>query len=313
MADLISILPQQLVFGLALGTVYGLIALGYTMVYGVLQMINFAHGEVFMIGAYIGWSVFAVLIDWSVGGLHPLWVLPVLLAPAMLLCGGLGMTLERLAYRPLYMRGATRLGPLISAVGASIFLQNFVMLTMGARMKVYMTNLVFPRTWRFNILGVNVAALVIVIVVVSLLLMWGLVALIQRTSLGRAIRAVSEDREMATAVGIDANRVVGLTFFLGSALAGAAGVLVGLYYTQIDFVMGYSAGLKAFTAAVLGGIGNIKGAMLGGLLLGVIESLASTFINPAFKDVVAFAVLILTLVFKPEGILGEKLADWKKI
>ena len=313
MADLISILPQQLVFGLALGTVYGLIALGYTMVYGVLQMINFAHGEVFMIGAYIGWSVFAVLIDWSVGGLHPLWVLPVLLAPAMLLCGGLGMTLGRLAYRPLYMRDATRLGPLISAVGASIFLQNFVMLTMGARMKVYMTNLVFPRTWRFNILGVNVSALVIVIVVVSLLLMWGLVALIQRTSLGRAIRAVSEDREMATALGIDANRVVGLTFFLGSALAGAAGVLVGLYYTQIDFVMGYSAGLKAFTAAVLGGIGNIKGAMLGGLLLGVIESLASTFINPAFKDVVAFAVLILTLVFKPEGILGEKLADWKKI
>jgi branched-chain amino acid transport system permease protein len=313
MADLISILPQQLVFGLALGTVYGLIALGYTMVYGVLQMINFAHGEVFMIGAYIGWSVFAVLIDWSVGGLHPLWVLPVLLAPAMLLCGGLGMTLERLAYRPLYMRGATRLGPLISAVGASIFLQNFVMLTLGARMKVYMTNLVFPRTWRFNIFGVNVSALVIVIVVVSLLLMWGLVALIQRTSLGRAIRAVSEDREMATAVGIDANRVVGLTFFLGSALAGAAGVLIGLYYTQIDFVMGYSAGLKAFTAAVLGGIGNIKGAMLGGLLLGVIESLASTFINPAFKDVVAFAVLILILVFKPEGILGEKLADWKKI
>ena len=129
MADLISILPQQLVFGLALGTVYGLIALGYTMVYGVLQMINFAHGEVFMIGAYIGWSVFAVLIDWSVGGLHPLWVLPVLLAPAMLLCGGLGMALERLAYRPLYTRGATRLGPLISAVGASIFLQNVVMLT----------------------------------------------------------------------------------------------------------------------------------------------------------------------------------------
>jgi branched-chain amino acid transport system permease protein len=313
MVDLISILPQQLVFGLALGTVYGLIALGYTMVYGVLQMINFAHGEVFMIGAYIGWSVFAVLIDWAVGGLHPLWVLPVLLAPAMLLCGGLGMTLERLAYRPLYTRGATRLGPLISAVGASIFLQNFVMLTAGARMKVYMTNLVFPRTWRFNIFGVNVSALVIVIIVVSLLLMWGLVALIQRTNLGRAIRAVSEDREMATALGIDANRVVGLTFFLGSSLAGAAGVLVGLYYTQIDFVMGYSAGLKAFTAAVLGGIGNIKGAMLGGLLLGVIESLASTFINPAFKDVVAFAVLILTLVFKPEGILGEKLADWKKI
>ena len=311
--DILSVLPQQLVFGIALGAVYGLIALGYTMVYGILLMINFAHGELFMIGAYVGWAVLTWLINSQFGGLHPIWVLPVLLLMAMSVTAVLGVTLERFAYRPLYTRGATRLGPLISAVGASIFLQNFVMLTMGARMKVYMTNLVFPRTWRFNILGVNVSALVIVIVVVSLLLMWGLVALIQRTSLGRAIRAVSEDREMATALGIDANRVVGLTFFLGSALAGAAGVLVGLYYTQIDFVMGYSAGLKAFTAAVLGGIGNIKGAMLGGLLLGVIESLASTFINPAFKDVVAFAVLILTLVFKPEGILGEKLADWKKI
>jgi branched-chain amino acid transport system permease protein len=313
LSDVIAILPQQLVFGLALGTVYGLLALGYTMVYGVLFMINFAHGEVFMIGAYIGWGVLAVLIDHSVGGLHPAWVLPTLLLPAMLFCGGLGMTLERLAYRPLYARGATRLGPLISAVGASIFLQNAVMLTQGARMKVYMTNLVFPRTWRFSILGVNVSALLIVMIVVSLLLMWALVALIHRTTLGRSIRAVSEDREMATVMGIDVGRVVGMTFFLGSALGGAAGVLIGLYYTQIDFVMGYSAGLKAFTAAVLGGIGNIKGAMVGGLLLGVIESLASTFINPAFKDVVAFAVLILTLVFKPEGIFGEPLAEWKKI
>jgi branched-chain amino acid transport system permease protein len=313
LSDVIVILPQQLVFGLALGTVYGLIALGYTMVYGVLFMINFAHGEVFMIGAYIGWGVLAVLIDYSVGGLHPAWVLPMLLLPAMLFCGCLGMTLERLAYRPLYARGATRLGPLISAVGASIFLQNAVMLTQGARMKVYMTNLVFPRTWRFSILGVNVSVLLIVMIVVSLLLMWALVALIHRTTLGRSIRAVSEDREMATVMGIDVGRVVGMTFFLGSALGGAAGVLIGLYYTQIDFVMGYSAGLKAFTAAVLGGIGNIKGAMVGGLLLGVIESLASTFINPAFKDVVAFAVLILTLVFKPEGIFGEPLAEWKKI
>ena len=313
MADLISILPQQLVFGLALGTVYGLIALGYTMVYGVLFMINFAHGEVFMIGAYIGWGVLAVLIDHATGGLHPLWVLPMMLIPAMVFCGGLGMTLERFAYRPLYARGATRLGPLISAVGASIFLQNAVMLSQGARMKVYMTNLVFPRDWRFNIFGLNISALLIVMVTVSLLLMWALVVLVQRTTLGRAIRAVSEDREMATVMGIDVGRVVGLTFFLGSALGGAAGVLIGLYYTQIDFVMGYSAGLKAFTAAVLGGIGSIRGAMVGGLLLGVIESLASTFINPAFKDVVAFAVLILTLVFKPEGLFGETLADRKKI
>jgi branched-chain amino acid transport system permease protein len=312
MGDIIAILPQQLAFGLALGTVYGLIALGYTMVYGVLFMINFAHGEVFMIGAYIGWAILTALLNMSMD-LHPAWVLPIMLLPAMVLCGGLGMGLERFAYRPLYARGATRLGPLISAVGASIFLQNAVMLTQGARMKVYMTNYLFPRTWRFEIFGINISALLIVIIVISALLMWALVVLVQRTTLGRAIRAVSEDREMAAVMGINVGRVVGMTFFLGSALGGAAGVLIGLYYTQIDFVMGYSAGLKAFTAAVLGGIGNIRGAMVGGLLLGVIESLAVTFINPAFKDVVAFGVLILVLVFRPEGIFGETLADWKKV
>ncbi len=313
MADLLSILPQQLVFGLALGTVYGLIALGYTMVYGVLLMINFAHGEVFMIGAYIGWAVLAFLLNHAVGGLHPIWVLPVLLLPAMLMCGLLGMTIERFAYRPLYLRGGSRLAPLISAFGASIFLQNAVMLTQGARMKVYMTNTLFPRTWRFDIFGVNISVLVVVMVSVSLLLTWGLIQLVQKTTLGRSIRAVSEDREMASVMGVNVGQVIGLTFFLGSALGGAAGVLVGLYYTQIDFVMGYSAGLKAFTAAVLGGIGNIKGAMVGGLLLGLIESVAVTFINPAFKDVVAFAVLILVLMFRPEGIFGEALSDRKKV
>jgi branched-chain amino acid transport system permease protein len=313
LTEMISILPQHLVFGLTLGTVYGLIALGYTMVYGVLLMINFAHGEVFMIGAYIGWGVLTVLLDRVVGGLHPIWVLPVLLLPAMILCGALGMSLERFAYRPLYTRGGSRLAPLISAFGASIFLQNAVMLTQGARMKVYMTNSVFPRSWRFDVLGVNISVLVVVIAVISMLLTWVLIQLVQRTTLGRSIRAVSEDREMAAVMGVNVGQVIGLTFFLGSALGGAAGVLIGLYYTQIDFVMGYSAGLKAFTAAVLGGIGNIKGAMVGGLLLGVIESVAVTFINPAFKDVVAFAVLILVLLVRPEGIFGETLADWKKV
>jgi branched-chain amino acid transport system permease protein len=163
------------------------------------------------------------------------------------------------------------------------------------------------------VLGVSISALLLVMVGVAAAMMWGLHAIVQRTRLGRAIRAVAEDREMAAVMGVDVGRVVSATFFLGSALAGVAGVLIGLYYTQIDFVMGYSAGLKAFTAAVLGGIGNIKGAMLGGLLLGVIESLAVSFINPAFKDVVVFAVLILTLVFRPEGLLGERLADWKKV
>jgi branched-chain amino acid transport system permease protein len=311
--DVLAILPQQLVFGLVLGTVYGLIAIGYTMVYGVLFMINFAHGEVFMIGAYIGYGVLAALIGAQVGGLHPLWVLPVMLVPAMIACGTLGVALERFAYRPLYLRGATRLGPLISAVGASIFLQNAVMLTQGARMKTYKTFILFPRSWSFEVLGVRVSVLALVMAAVAGLMMWGLNLLVQRSTLGRSIRAVAEDREMAAIMGVNVSRVIATTFFLGSALGGAAGVLVGLYYTQIDFVMGFSAGLKAFTAAVLGGIGNIRGAMLGGVLLGVIESLAVTFIDPAFKDVVAFAVLILVLTFKPEGLLGEVLPDWRKV
>ena len=316
MADLLSILPQQLVFGLALGTVYGLIALGYTMVYGVLLMINFAHGEVFMIGAYIGWAVLAFLLNHAVGLLHPIWVLPVLLLPAMLMCGLLGMTIERFAYRPLYLRGGSRLAPLISAFGASIFLQNAVMLTQGARMKVYMTNTLFPRTWRFDIFGVNISILVVVMVSVSLLLTWGLIQLVQKTTLGRSIRAVSEDREMASVMGVNVGQVIGLTFFLGSALGGAAGVLVGLYYTQIDFVMGYSAGLKAFTAAVLGGIGNLYGAMVGGLLLGIIEALGAGYIGDVtngflgsnYQDVFAFLVLIAVLVFRPTGLLGERVS-----
>lgn len=311
--QILQILPQQLVFGLALGGVYGLIALGYTLVYGILFMINFAHGEVFMIGAYLGWGMLSWLIAHYADSLHPLWVLPLLLAVAMLGSALVGVALELFAYRPLYARGATRLGPLISAVGASIFLQNAVMLTQGARMKVYMTRLLFPASWRIQIWGVNISYLVLIIFLLSLLIMVALHTIIYRTSMGRAMRAVAEDREMARVVGVNLNRTVSLTFFLGSALGGAAGVLVGLYYTQIDFFMGYSAGLKAFTAAVLGGIGNIHGAMLGGLLLGVIESLGVTFLNPAYRDVIAFVVLILTLVLKPTGILGETLSEWEKV
>ncbi|WP_420963918.1 branched-chain amino acid ABC transporter permease [Brucella sp. IR073] len=313
MADILSILPQQLVFGLALGAVYGLIALGYSMVYGVLSMINFAHGEVFMIGAYIGLAVLSALLGAGMGGLGPLLLLPMLLLPAMLLTGGLGVAIERIAYRPLYARGASRLAPLISAVGVSIVLQNAVMLVEGARMKVYPTHLLFPGSWRFSFLGVNISVLTLVILGTAIMLMGALIVLVQRTGLGRAIRAVAEDRETASLMGIQVGRTVSLTFFLGSALGGAAGVLIGLYYTQIDFMMGYSAGLKAFTAAVLGGIGNIRGAMLGGLVLGVIESLASTFINPAFKDVITFGVLILTLMLKPEGLFGARLPDRDKI
>lgn len=309
----LQILPQQLVFGLALGAVYGLIALGYTMVYGILMMINFAHGELFMIGAYVGWAALTWLINAHFGGLHPLWVLPVLLLMGMFVSAVLGVSLERFAYRPLYTRGATRLGPLISAVGASIFLQNAVMLTQGARMKVYMTSLLFPRNWYVQIGSVRISALVVVMTSVAVGLMLALNALVQRTTLGRCMRAVAEDREVAAVMGVNVKRVISMTFLLGSALGGAAGVLVGLYYTQIDFFMGYSAGLKAFTAAVLGGIGNLKGAMLGGIVLGLIESLAVTFINPAYRDVVAFVVLILVLVFRPTGLLGETVPQTNKV
>jgi branched-chain amino acid transport system permease protein len=311
--QLIQILPQQLVFGVTLGMIYGLIALGYTMVYGVLFMINFAHGDVFMIGAYMGWAVLITIMNNQLVPLNPVFVLPLMLVPAMLFTGAIGLGLERFAYRPLYLRGATRLGPLISAVGASIFLQNAVMLTEGARMKVLMTYRLFPRAWRFDLFGVSISYLVLVIAVVCSAMMWGLYILVQKTTLGRSIRAVAEDREIAAVMGVNVWGVVSTTFLIGSALGGAAGVLVGLYYTQIDFLMGYSAGLKAFTAAVLGGIGNIRGAMLGGVLLGVIESLASTFINPAFKDAVSFAVLIAVLVFRPGGILGESLPEWRRV
>lgn len=311
--QLLQILPQQLVFGVTLGMIYGLIALGYTMVYGVLFMINFAHGDVFMIGAYMGWAVLLAVMNNQLVPLNPIFVLPLMLVPAMLFTGAIGLGLERFAYRPLYLRGATRLGPLISAVGASIFLQNTVMLTEGARMKVLMTYRLFPRVWRFDLFGVSISYLVLVIAVVCGAMMWGLYVLVQKSALGRSIRAVAEDREIAAVMGVNVWGVVSVTFLIGSALGGAAGVLVGLYYTQIDFLMGYSAGLKAFTAAVLGGIGNIRGAMLGGVLLGIIESLASTFINPAFKDAVSFAVLIAVLVFRPGGLLGESLPEWRRV
>jgi branched-chain amino acid transport system permease protein len=313
MSPVLQILPQQLVYGLTLGTVYALLALGYTLVYGILFMINFAHGDVFMIGAYIGWWVLTGLLGAKIGVLNPVWVLPLMLVPAMLGTAVLGMCLERFAYRPLYKRQATRLGPLISAVGASIFLENAIMITHGARMKVYTTSALFPQTWRVEFAGMSMPDLILVMAGVAFLMMAFLYQLVQRTTLGRSMRAVAEDREMAAILGVDIWQVIAMTFAIGSALAGIGGVLIGLYYTQIDFLMGWSAGLKAFTAAVLGGIGNIRGAMVGGLLLGLIESLAVTFLNPAYENVVVFAVLILTLVFKPTGLLGETLPEWEKV
>jgi branched-chain amino acid transport system permease protein len=316
--QVLDILPQQLVFGLTLGSVYALIALGYTMVYGILDMINFAHGDVFMIGSFVGWAVFSAFLANHLMGLGPLIVLPAMMICAVVVCSTVGVSLERFVYRPLYARGVSRLGPLISAIGASLFLQNFVLVTQGARMKVYETGSLFPPSLAVQIGGIRLSALVIIIVLTAVVVMFALDWFVQNTRIGHGMRAVAENREVASLMGVDLNRIVSLTFLIGSALAGVGGVLIGLYYTQIDFFLGWFAGLKAFTAAVLGGIGNIRGAMLGGMALGIVESLGVTFLSltgsvtgfgVAYKDMIAFAVLIAVLVFRPTGILGERVSE----
>jgi branched-chain amino acid transport system permease protein len=302
---------QQLINGLTLGAIYGLIAIGYTMVYGIIGMINFAHGEIYMIGAFIAVISFIVLgaagITWV-----PVMLLLVLII-AMVFTSIYGWTIERLAYRPL--RGSFRLAPLISAIGMSIFLQNYVQLVQGARVKPMppMIQGGFVVMERADGFIVSISYLQILIILLTTALMAGFTMLITRTELGRAQRACEQDKTMAGLLGVNVDRTISLTFVLGAALAAVAGVMVTLYYGVIDFFIGFLAGVKAFTAAVLGGIGNIKGAMVGGILLGVIESLAVTFLDPAYKDVVAFAVLILVLTFRPEGLFGEALADWKKV
>src|SRR5215210_8487715 len=314
----LDILPQQLVFGLTLGSIYALLALGYTMVYGILYMINFAHGDVFMIGSFVGWAIFSAFFANQLIGLGPVIVLPAMMLCAVVVCSTVGVSLERFVYRPLYARGASRLGPLISAIGASLFLQNFVLVTQGARMKVYDTGALFPPALGVQVGTIRLSALVILIVVTATIAMLGLDWFVHNTRAGRGMRAVAENRDVASLMGVDLNRIVSLTFLIGSALAGIGGVLVGLYYTQIDFFLGWFAGLKAFTAAVLGGIGNIRGAMLGGLALGIVESLGVTVLavtgpttgfGLAYKDMIAFGVLIVVLIFRPTGILGERVAE----
>lgn len=318
LAQALEILPQQLVFGLTLGSIYALLALGYTMVYGILNMINFAHGDIFMIGSFVGWTVFSLFLSHQLIGLGPAVVLPAMLLCAVVVCSTLGVGLERFVYRPLYARGAGRLGPLISAIGASLFLQNSVLVTQGARMKVFETDSLFPPALGVQVGSLRLSGLVILIVITAVLVMLGLDWFVGSTRAGRGMRAVAENREVAALMGVDLNLIVALTFLLGSALAGVGGVLIGLYYTQIDFLLGWFAGLKAFTAAVLGGIGNVRGAMLGGLALGIIESLGVTAlavtgplagVGIAYKDLIAFGVLIVVLIFRPTGILGERVAE----
>jgi branched-chain amino acid transport system permease protein len=293
---------QQLINGLTLGSIYGLIAIGYTMVYGIIGMINFAHGDIYMIGAFNALIAFLVL-----GVLGVTWVplsLLLVLVIAVVVTAVYGWTVERVAYRPL--RGSTRLAPLISAIGMSILLENYVQLLQGARNKP-MPNLLSGgfRLMSQNGFNVEVRYLQIGIVALTIVLMVGFTLLITRTALGRAQRATEQDRRMAALLGVNVDRTISLTFVIGAALAAVAGLMVLLYYGQIDFFIGFLVGIKAFTAAVLGGIGSLPGAMLGGLLIGLIEVMWSGYFSVDYKDVAAFGILVTVLIFRPTGLLGR--------
>lgn len=298
-------LPQQLINGLTLGGIYALIALGYSMVYGVLKLLNFAHGDVYMVGAFIGYGVLVTLVPESGPIINPVIIILLMMLIAMLGCGVLGVAIERFAYRPL--RNAPRLAPLITALGVSFFLQSAAQLTLTAKFRTYETQALIPRTLGLDLGDVRLSAVRGLVIVSAILLMVVLQYLVRRTRLGKAMRAVAIDKEAAAMMGIDVDQVIVATFFIGSALAGAAGVLTGIVFTRVWHFMGFAAGLKGFTAAVLGGIGNIPGAMLGGFLLGLTESFATGYISSTYKDVIAFVVLILILLIRPSGLLGAKL------
>lgn len=302
----LEVWAQQLINGLTIGGVYALIALGYTMVYGILFMINFAHGEIFMVGAYAGFYSLTALMAFDLVNSNLFLALLIVFLVAMAASSILAVVVERIAYRPL--RRAPRLAPLISAIGTSIFLQNAVMLLAGARMKVYPD--VLPEG-RIFLGGIGISYIRIFIVVISVLLMVGLYLFVMKTKTGKAMRAVAEDKDTAALMGINVDRIIVTTFFLGSVLAGAGGVMVGMFYTQINHMMGFVPGIKAFTAAVLGGIGNIPGAMLGGFFLGIAETFAAQIMPAVYKDVVAFSLLVLILIFRPTGLLGEVLGKEK--
>jgi branched-chain amino acid transport system permease protein len=292
---------QQLINGLTLGSIYGLIAIGYTMVYGIIGMINFAHGEVFMIGAFIALitilSLFAAAITWV-----PLALLIALLA-GMALTAAAGWTIERVAYRPL--RSSFRLAPLITAIGVSIALQNFVQLSQGARSKP-LPPLIrggFELTEGGFVVSLSYVQILIMATTVVLMTVFSLV--IGRTALGRAQRACEQDRKMAALCGVNVDRTISLTFVIGAALAAVAGLMFLIYYGVIDFFVGFVAGIKAFTAAVLGGIGSLPGAMLGGLIIGLIEVFWAGYFSAQYKDVAAFSILAIVLIFLPSGLLGR--------
>ncbi|HEY44418.1 MAG TPA: branched-chain amino acid ABC transporter permease [Anaerolineae bacterium] len=330
---------EQLLNGLTVGSFYALIALGYSMVYGVLTMINFAHGEIFMVGAYVGLYTINRLVDVGLYDSNRILAVGITFIAGTIGAAITGVTVERLAYRPL--RRAARLAPLISAIGMSIFLQEFIRLLPkmgeaitgitigsftlfpeslqqgvvgfledfgGARVKTY------PGVFGvggFDIGDIHITYSRVIILIMSVLTMIGLYFLVRYSRFGKAMRAVAEDKDIASMMGIDIDQVISRTFLIGSALAGIAGVMVGMFYLQIRPTMGFVPGIKAFTAAVLGGIGNIPGAMLGGYALGLGEVIGVQFLPAVYKDIVSFSILVLILIFKPTGILGEALAEKK--
>jgi branched-chain amino acid transport system permease protein len=292
---------QLLINGLTLGAIYGLIAIGYTMVYGIIGMFNFAHGEIYMMGAFHAIISFLIL---GVFGIT--WVplaLFLMLIVGVLLTAVYGWSVERIAYRPL--RGSLRLAPLISAIGMSIFLQNYVQLLQGARNKTMQPLIKGGVTLTEGAFQVQLGYLQIFIVLMTVGLMAVFTLMITRTALGRAQRACEQDQKMASLLGVNVDRTISLTFVIGAALAAVAGLMVTLYYGVVDFFIGFLAGIKAFTAAVLGGIGSLPGAMLGGILIGLIEAFWSGYFSVEYKDVAVFSVLVLVLIFRPTGLLGK--------
>jgi branched-chain amino acid transport system permease protein len=303
MAYFLQNFPQQLVNGLELGSLYALIALGYTLIYGILEMLNFAHGDVYMVGAFFGAGVAGIFVHSQVAAIPPLLIVLVMLVVAMGGAGGLGVLIERVAYRPL--RNSNRLAPLITAIGVSLLLESLVQVRISPAPVLVPSNALVPQTV-LHLGSIGTPFMGVTLFAVSVALMVGLDAFIFRTNFGAAMRATAQDREAAGFMGIDVDRVIVVTFFLASALAGAGGVLFGLRFATVNFFMGFLIGIKAFAAAVIGGIGNIRGAMVGGLVLGVAESLAGGFISTSFQDTVAFLILILVLIVRPWGIFGER-------
>ncbi len=295
---------QQLINGITLGGIYALIALGYTMVYGVIQLINFAHGEFFATGGYVGVIFLSFFTGLGYMETHPIFCLTASFALSMIYCAYLAIGVEKIAYKPL--RKESRLAALLSALGVSIFLSNGLMLTQGVYDKAYPSELF---QGGFNVGVITISYLQVLIVCLTATLLVALNLLVFKTKIGMAMRATAQDKVMSALVAIGSNKIISLTFAIGAGLAAAAGIMVGLYYGSVRYDMGFLPGIKAFSAAVLGGIGNITGAMLGGLIIGMVEIFGAGYISGEYKDVFAFVILIGVLYFKPTGIMGENIDD----